>query len=123
MSDNALTKAKEELATLRARMSQVRVKANAAAHSFRRDGTQLLAAHMAGRYESDNRRRNQSGVSVMGLDSTTTIAVVAYAGSMFFDGEAAELAHDIALGVGCGIAYKKGLDSQATQASGVPQGP
>ena len=104
---NGLARIETKLQAAESKLQSVRRSANVKAKAVQRDATAMAAAYVYGAWSKDRRANSQALPTFFGLDPEVAATLVLYAGGMALDGEAAELAHDAALGIACGYARKK----------------
>lgn len=92
---------------MRSRAAGVRERAAQSAKTMQRDATSIVSAYAFGAYKRDRMRAGQPMVSVLGLDTETSVVAGLYILSHFGTGMVAEVAHDAAVGIACGAAFTK----------------
>ena len=104
----ALARVKEELIKVKARATAAKAKTEEALNDFRRDATAIGGAYAFGAYKKAHGQAGTTPPSLLGLSPELTVVGVLYGAGFFLDGAAGETAHDLALGIACGIAMDKG---------------
>ena len=107
MSTAALDRAQEKIQRLEARASGLKDRADEAARRIRRDMVSVGGAYAYGAWTKTYRQRHEAVPTVLGLDPELAVVAALYLAGEFLDGEAAEMAHDVAIGVACGSAMQK----------------
>jgi hypothetical protein len=104
MSTAALSRARAEIETLRARAAGARAKASRSAGMLQRDATTVAGAYAYGAM----RKAGTLPATILGMDSDTAVVAGLYLLSHFSSGTVSHVAHDVAMGVASALAYHKG---------------